>query len=127
MSSVTSPQTISAGQSPATRGNHHQRLARLGARERQRRQMIVAASVVGIVLLLAACLAALDFVFELSSSARLVGWVVIATAVAGFIAACWRWMDVQTVEAVHRAEQVWPELGQRLRTSHDYQSSPASV
>ncbi len=127
MSSVTSPQNAAAAIPPHKRGTHHQRLDRLRDQERQRRQLIFAAAIIGVVILLACLLAAVDFFTELSAAARVVGWAAIMSVVAGLVATRSRWLAFDSADAVGQAERVWPDIGQRLRTSHDYQTSPETV
>ena len=127
MSSVTSPQNLAADKPPHKRGTHHQRLDRLRDQERQRRQLIFAAAIIGVVILLACLLAAVDFFTELSAAARVVGWAAIMSVVAGLVATRSRWLAFDSADAVGQAERVWPDIGQRLRTSHDYQTSPETV
>ncbi len=127
MSVVTSPTNTSAGNAMPKRGTHHQRLTRLRDHERQRRHALVVAAAVSLVMLMAAMLAWLDFVFELSPSMRLLGWATIVAGAVGVAAASWRWLNFESVDAVCQAEKAWPEMGQRLRTSHDYQTTPEKV
>lgn len=127
MSSATSPGGSSAVNPAAPRGTHHQRLARLGAQERQRRQTIIAVSTLGVFMLLAGALAALDYAFELSAITRLFLWGTSAAAVVVFIVSSKRWREFESRDAACQAERVWPEIGQRLRTSHDYQMKAESV
>lgn len=110
-----------------TKGSHHQRLARLGDHERQRRATIVVLSAVGMVVVLSGLLAALDFYAETVVPVRIVGWMVIVLAAAGLVVSRRRWQTYQSADAINDAERVWPDMGQRLRTSHDYQTTPEQV
>jgi hypothetical protein len=89
--------------------------------------MIVAVAGIVALIALAGGLAWVDFFHELSASVRAVSWMGIFAAILVAAAASWRWLDFDSSDAVHQAEQLWPDVGQRLRTSHDYQSHPASV
>ena len=127
MSSATSAQKVSEGKPLHSPGTHHLRLARLRDRERQRRQLIFAAAIVGIVMLLASLLAAADYFIELSAPTRAIAWAAIMIVIAGLAATRSRWIAFESTDAVGHAERLWPSIGQRLRTSHDYQSSPETV
>ena len=126
MSIATSPPEIPV--KPQTqRGSHHQRLARLRDGERQRRLTIAAVSAISMVMLLAGLLAVLDFYFEVATLTRLIAWAAIGVVVVGLVAALRQWRTYDSSDAVCEAERAWPDLGQRLRTSHDYQTTPEQV
>ena len=127
MSSVTSPDQVALAERRLEEGQHHQRLRRLRDKERQRRHATLAIGAVVGILLMASLLAALDFYLELGTTTRLLGWGVIGLSITWLVAASWRWVTFDQSDAVHEAEKRWPEMGQRLRTSHDYLSNRDAV
>lgn len=126
MNRVNSPRPLPTA-AAAHQGTHHQRLARLRDQERQRRQIIVAIAGIVSLLLLAGGLAWIDFSRELTTGMRAIGWLAVVAVLGCVAAASRRWLAYDATDAVHQAEQQWPDVGQRLRTSHDYQNHPDSV
>jgi hypothetical protein len=125
--SIATPSTPNATRTPAKTGRHHQRLEKLGDIERQRRSLLVGLSAVAMVVLLAGSLAIADFYFEIVTLGRLGLWLAVIAAV---VLAVWKmqpWLRFQSTDAVDAAERAWPEVGQRLRTSHDYSVTPEQV
>ncbi len=109
------------------RGTHHQRVSRLRDRERQRRLTVMGLSAVAMAMLLLVLLGVGDYHFEASLAARLIGWITILAAVIGLAAYCRSWLRFESANAVGEVERAHPELGQRLRTSHDYQTNANHV
>jgi hypothetical protein len=126
MSNHTLPRGLRA-ESGIEPGRHHQRLERLRDQEGQRRFAIVVFSALGLMVLLAGSLGIVDFHFEAAGSARLIAWAAIAVAVIALVVMLRRWRAFRTVDAVCQAERARPDIGQRLRTSHDYQTNPEQV
>ncbi|QDV42892.1 hypothetical protein Enr13x_27430 [Stieleria neptunia] len=108
-------------------GTHHQRLDRLKHQERQRRFIICVLALLSSLVVWIGLAATADFYLELTSVLRLVLWGCIVMAVAT-VFVCFRgWLSFDSIDAVCQAENTRPELGQRLRTSYDYQHHPDSV
>ncbi|MCM2372766.1 DUF4175 family protein [Aporhodopirellula aestuarii] len=109
------------------RGAHHQRLEHLRDREQQRRMTIVVWSAVVSAVILIAVLGVIDFQFEIGVVGRLIGWLVMIGLVIGLVMGFQRWLKFDSVSTVGKVERARPELGQRLRTSHDYKMNPGQV
>ncbi len=109
------------------RGTHHQRVSRLRDRERQRRLTVMGLSIIAVAMLLLVLLSVADYHYEAPLSVRLVGWVTMLTAVIGLVGYSRRWLRFESANAVGEVERAHPELGQRLRTSHDYQMNMNQV
>ncbi|MDV6031297.1 MAG: DUF4175 domain-containing protein [Phycisphaera sp. RhM] len=111
----------------ATPGTHHQQLDRLKNQERQRRFVISVLALMSSLAVLIGLTATTDFYLELAPSLRLLFWgcnlMVIATVCVLFRG----WLSFDSIDAVCQTENACPELGQRLRTSYDYQHHPDSV
>ncbi len=125
--SLATPSPQHATRMPSHARRHHQRLARLGDIERQRRSLLVGLCGLAMVVLLAGSLAIADYYFEIATLGRLGLWLAIIAAV---VLAVWKmqpWLRFQSSDAVDAAERAWPEVGQRLRTSHDYCVTPDQV
>jgi hypothetical protein len=58
---------------------------------------------------------------------RLIAWAAIGVVVVGLVMALRQWRTFESSDAVCEAERAWPDIGQRLRTSHDYQTTPDQV
>ncbi len=125
--SIAAPSSQVRASMPTTQGSHHVRILRLRDWERQRRSILLAVSVIGVLLFSAGLLATLDFYFELAASIRLVAWFAITCLLGGLIWTCRGWLRFDSADAVCEAERAWPDIGQRLRTSHDYQMNPDRV
>lgn len=108
-------------------GKHHQRLDRLRDQERQRRLTVVALGVFSILVVLVGSAGIADFYLELSTAARIVAWAFMVTAAITLAVRFRKWIIFESSDAVSEAENARPELGQRLRTSHDYQTHPDDV
>ena len=108
-------------------GTHHQLLSRLRDRERQRRLMIVALSSVALLTLLLVLLGIVDYHFETPITIRLIGWGIILAVVVAMVARFHSWLKFESTNALANVERTWPELGQRLRTSYDYQTNAIHV
>ncbi len=121
MSIATLPQSDARASQRAS-GSHHLRLTQLRDEERLRRLVTTGLIAVGLVMLLSALLAVLDFFLELSASARLFGWLSIVGIVVVSLCRLRPWLRFESADAAGAAERAWPEIGQRLRTSHDYAS-----
>ena len=108
-------------------GTHHQRLSQLRDQEQQRRLTVVALSSVALVILLLLVLAIADYHLETPTTVRVIGWGLISAIVVAMVVRFHSWMKFEATKALANVERSWPELGQRLRTSHDYQTNASSV
>ena len=126
--SIASPVNDTTRQAPvAPPGKHHQRLDRLRDQERQRRLTITGFGTLLLIAVLLGLVGFIDFYAEASLAARLVLLGCTAAAAVFAVLRLRKWAAFESVDAVCRAEQAWPEIGQRLRTSHDYQTRPDDV
>ncbi|WP_182865874.1 DUF4175 family protein [Rhodopirellula sp. JC639] len=108
-------------------GKHHQQLDRLKNQEQQRRQMIVAFTLVSCGFVLIGLVALTDYHFEVSAGLRMALWGCVIAATGWLAVSLRRWTQFHATDAICHAETRRPDLGQRLRTSHDYQSQPNAV
>lgn len=125
MSTATLPEPKTSEQATRTfKGRHHQQL--LDLRDAARHRRIGAGFVAVLVLLIAgvALIAALDFFLVLSTSARLASLVTVVGGVTLLVGKFRGRLSFEADDAASTAEEAWPELGQRVRTSHDYAVLP---
>ncbi len=108
-------------------GTHHQQLDRLKNQERQRRFVIGVLALMSSLAVLIGLIATADFYLELAPSLRLLLWGGSLVAIATVCVLFRGWLSFDSIDAVCQTENACPELGQRLRTSHDYQHHPDSV
>lgn len=126
--SIASPVNETSRQaSVAPPGKHHQRIDRLRDQERQRRLTITGFGTLLLIAVLLGLVGVIDFYAEASLAARLVLLGCTAAAAVFAVLRLRKWSAFESADAVCRAEQAWPEMGQRLRTSHDYQTRPDEV
>ncbi len=102
---------------------HHARLAAMAQQVTALRHKALWMSVAAAAVLVLCGLATLDYFAELSLAVRALGLVpaVLLAAIA------WGFRDrlrFSSSDAAAAMETAWPELGQRIRTSHDYQLLP---
>ncbi|MCA9135444.1 MAG: DUF4175 family protein [Planctomycetales bacterium] len=125
--SIASPKSLAPAERLAPPGEHHQRLNRLRDQEQRRRVTIVGFGLFSTVVTLATLAAIVDYYAPLGFMSRLTAWGLIVGVVVVAGLRLRKWMSFDSADAVRQAENAWPELGQRLRTSHDYQTTPADV
>ncbi|KAA5541443.1 DUF4175 family protein [Roseiconus nitratireducens] len=108
-------------------GTHHRRLERVRGRERLRRSARIALAALLWIGLFSGLLALLDYRYELSTMTRITAWIFgLGLLTAGLVH--WRrWLNFESHDAAALAEQAWPDLGQRLRTSVDYREEASST
>ncbi len=110
-----------------TPGTHHQRLGELRDRERQRRWTVVLFSSAALLIASLLLLGIVDYHLETVTAVRLIGLGMIVAIVFATVTVFHSWMKFEANNALSTVEHNWPELGQRLRTSHDYQANAHSV
>ena len=112
------PSTRAAARESA--GLHHERLAAFAKQVAEaRRKTLWIAAAAGVLLVMGG-LAALDYFLELSTAVRALGW---GASLLLVVAVVWRLRDrlrFAADDAAAAMETAWPEIGQRMRTSHDY-------
>lgn len=125
--SLASPKPVPAVERLATPGQHHQRLNRLRDQESQRRMTLVVFGLFATVVVLVTLTGVVDYFAMLGYPLRLAAWAAITLVVIASAMRLRKWLSFDSIDAVCEAENAWPEIGQRLRTSHDYQMIPDHV
>ncbi|MCA9221144.1 MAG: hypothetical protein KDA71_12510, partial [Planctomycetales bacterium] len=119
--------TFAAGSTVRSSGEHHRKLERLQQLGGRRRQTTLLFGAALVFVLLTAALAAADFVWELPWLLRAAALASVVASIVGGFVALRRRLRFEAADAAAKAEATWPELGQRLRTSHDYALMPDRV
>jgi hypothetical protein len=125
--STTNADSNTQANSTFSRGSHHAQVERLRLREASRRRLIVGVGMLSLLAVALLGIALADYFLELSGGRRLLLWSGMVIGLLVVLRLTRPWRRFASTDAVVAAENAAPELGQRLRTSHDYATAPSTV